>query len=124
MHSKFASSSGVSCTFCVKGCNDPAVVFCCSCHMFTCKGGQECHNRAPQLSQHNVIGLDRESATLLPTLLEPTEHHCSDPKHKKQDLDFYCKACRCFINQLCVMILHKDHNITELSTVAELIELK
>ena len=31
--SKFASSSGMSCTFCVKGCNDPAVVFCCSCHM-------------------------------------------------------------------------------------------
>ena len=105
--SKFASSSGVSCTFCVKGCNDPAVVFCCSCHMFMCKGGQECHNRAPQLSQHNVIGLDRESATLLPTLIKPTEHH------------IYCKTCRCFINQLCVMILHKDHNITELSTVAD-----
>ena len=117
--SKFASSSGVSCTFCVKGCNDPAVVFCCSCHMFMCKGGQEYHNRAPQLSQHNVIGLDRESATLLPSLLKPTEHHSSDPKHKKLDLDFYCKTCRCFVNQLCVMILHKDHSITELSTVAE-----
>ena len=105
--SKFASSSGVSCTFCVKECNDPAVVFCCSCHMFMCKGGQECHNRVPHLSQHNVIGLDRESATLLPTLLKPTEHH------------IYCKTCRCFINQLCVMILHEDHNITELSTIAE-----
>ena len=79
--SKFASSSGVSCTFCVLGCNDPAVIFCCSCHMFMCKGGQECHNRAPQLSQHNVIGLDRESATLLPTLIKPTEHH------------IYCKTC-------------------------------
>ena len=117
--SKFASSSGVSCNFCVKGCNEPAVVFCCSCHMFMCKGGQECHNRAPQLSQHNVIGLDRESATLLPTLIKPAEHHCSDPKRKKLDLEFYCKTCRCFVNQLCVMILHKDHNITELSTVAE-----
>ena len=114
--SKFASSSGVSCTFCVLGCNDPAVVFCCSCHMFMCTFGQECHNRAPQLSQHNVIGLDRESATLLPTLLQPTDHY---PKHKKLDLEFYCKTCRCFVNQLCVMILHKDHNITELSTVAE-----
>ena len=117
--SKFASSSGVSCTFCVKGCKDPAVVFCCSCHMFMCKGGQECHNRVPQLSQHNVIGLDRESATLLTTLIKPTEHHCSHPKHKKLDLDFYCKTCRSFICQLCVMILHKDHNITELPTVAE-----
>ena len=96
-----------------------AVVFCCSCHMFMCKGGQECHNRAIPLSQHNVIGLDQESATLLPTLLKPTEHHSSDPKHKKLDLDFYCTTCRCFVNQLCVMILHKDHNITELSTVAE-----
>ena len=117
--SKLASSSGVSCTFCVQGCNDPAVVFCCSCHMFMCKGGQECHNRAPHLSQHNVIGLDRESATLLPTLIKPTEHHCSYPKHKKQELDFYCKTCSCFICKVCVIELHEDHNITELSTVAE-----
>ena len=117
--SKLASSSGVSCTFCVHGFNDPAVVFCCSCHMFMCKGGQECHNCAPQLSQHNVIGLDRESATLLPTLIKPTEHLCSYPKHKKQELNFYCKTCSCFICQLCVIAVHKDHNITELSTVAE-----
>ena len=117
--SKLASSSGVSCTFCVQGCNDPAVVFCCSCHMFMCKGGQECHNRVPYLSQHNVIGLDRESATLLPTLITPTEHHCSHPKHKKLELDLYCKTCTCFICQLCVIAVHKDHNITELSTVAE-----
>ena len=87
--------------------------------MFMCKGGQECHNRVPQLSQHSVIGLDRESATLLPTLIKPTEHHCYDPKRMKLDLEFYCKTCRCFVNQLCVMILHKDHNISELSTVAE-----
>ena len=117
--SKLASSSGVSCTFCVQGCNDPAVVFCCSCHMFMCIFGQECHNRAIPLSQHNVIGLDRESATLLPTLIKPAEHHCSDPKHKKQELDFYCKTCSCFVCQLCVIVVHKDHNITELSTVAE-----
>ena len=119
--SKFASSSGVSCTFCVQGCNDPAVVFCCSCHMFMCTFGQECHNRVPwpHLSQHNVIGLDRESATLLPTLIAPTEHHCSYPKHKKQELFFYCKTCNCFICQLCVMAVHKDHNVTDLSSVAE-----
>ena len=117
--SKLASSSGVSCTFCVQGCNDPAVVFCCSCHTFMCKGGQECHNRAPHLFQHTVIGLDRESATLLPALMEPTEHYCSHPKHKKQELDLYCKTCSCPICQLCVIVVHKDHNITELSTVAE-----
>ena len=117
--SKLASSSAVSCTFCVQECNDPAVVFCCSCHMFMCKGGQECHNHAPHLSQHNVIGLDRESATLLPTLIRPTELHCSYPKHMKQELDFYCKSCSCFVCQLCVIAVHKDHNITELSTVAE-----
>ena len=117
--SKLVNSSGVSCTFCVHGCNDPAVVFCCSCRMFMCKGDQECHNRAPHLSQHNVIGLDRESATLLPTLIKPTEHHCSHPKHKKLDLDFYCKTCSCFICKLCFMAVHKDHNITQLFTLAE-----
>ena len=104
---------------CIQGFNDPAVVFCCSCHMFMCTFGHECHNRAIPLSQHNMIGLDRESATLLPTLIKPTEHHCSHPKHKKQELDFYCKTCSCLAYQLCGIAVHKDHNITELSTVAE-----
>ena len=81
-----------------------------------CTFGQECHNRASHLSQHNVIGLDRESTTLLPILIKPTEHHCSHPKHKKQELDFYCKTCNFY---LCVIAVHKDHNITELSTVAD-----
>ena len=119
--SMFSSSTKmVGCTFCVKGCTDPAVAFCCSCHTFMCKGGQECHSRAPQLVHHSVVGLDKESAMLLPTLMKPKEHHhCSHPKHTNLELDFYCSTCSSPICQLCALLVHKDHNTAELPTVAE-----
>ena len=85
-----------------------------------CKGGQECHSRAPQLVHHSVVGLDKESAMLLPTLMKPKEHHhCSHPKHKNLELDFYCSTCSSPICQLCALLVHKDHNTAELPTVAE-----
>ena len=117
--SKFGSDSGVSCTFCVNGCANSAVAFCCSCHTFLCKTGYDCHKYVPQLLEHSVIGLDKESAELLPTVLKPTEQYCSIPKHKKQELNFYCETCNCLVCRDCIVVLHKDHNITELSIIAE-----
>ena len=117
--SKFLSDHAVSCTFCVNGCSNHAVVFCCSCRMFLCKAGQDCHKYAPQLFAHSVVGLDKESATLLPTIMKPAELYCTHLKHKKQELDFYCKSCNSSVCRDCIISSHKDHNFTELSTVAE-----
>ena len=114
---KFVSSGGVSCTFCINGCTDPAVSFCCSCTKF--QGGQDSHSRAPQLSHHSVMRLDEESAKLLPTVMKPANQHCYQPKHTNEKMTFYCKTCSCLICRDCTVVLHKDHNITELWIVAE-----
>ena len=36
-----------------------------------------------------------------------------------EKLTFYCKTCSCLICRDCSVVLHKDHNIAELSTVAD-----
>eukprot|EP00731_Ephydatia_muelleri_P001816 Em0001g1816a len=117
--SKFSSDSGVPCTFCVNGCSSSAVAFCCVCHAFLCKAGQDCHRYVPQLLEHIVVGLDKESAAVLPTVMKPTEQYCSQPKHKKQELNFYCETCSCLVCRDCIVVVHKDHTITELSIIAE-----
>ena len=81
--------------------------------------GQDCHKYVPQLFAHSVVGLGKESATLLPTIMKPAELYCTHLKHKKQELDFYCKSCNSSVCRDCIISSHKDHNFTELSTVAE-----
>ena len=117
--SKMLTSREVSCNFCANGCTNPAVMFCCSCRMFLCKTGHDCHRCVPQLLDHNVVQLDKKIASLLPTIMKPTKHYCSQSKHKQQVLDFYCKTCNCLICRDCIVTVHKDHSITELSIVAE-----
>ena len=116
---KFSNDSGVPCTFCVNGCSNFAVAFCCVCNKFLCKAGHDCHRYVPQLLGHAVIGLDKESAASLPTVMKPTEQYCSQPKHKKQELNFYCETCKCLVCRDCIVVVHKDHSITELSIIAE-----
>ena len=116
--SNFVSDGGMSCTFCVNGCTDPAVAFCCSCTKFLCKGGQESHKRAPQLSHHSIIGLDKVSAEQ-PTVLKRTEMYCSHPNHETKELDLYCNTCCNLICNNCIIDSHKDHDITPLCIIAE-----
>ena len=117
--SKIVSSHEIPCNFCANGCRNFAVVFCCSCRRFLCKTGHDCHQFVPQLLEHTVLLLVKETAMLLPTIMKPTEHYCSQPQHKNQVLDFYCNTCNCPICRDCIRTVHKDHNYTLLSTIAE-----
>ena len=74
----FASDSRLYCNFCINGCTDLAVVFCCSCRQFMCSFGQTSHKRVPQLSQHKLIEVDKELAALLPTLATRTYERKAD----------------------------------------------
>lgn len=117
--SKFVNSSEVSCNFCANGCTDAAMVFCCTCRKYMCSTGEYCHNRVPSLFHHSMVKLDKESAAILPTLIKPMEPICSQSGHKKLELDFYCKTCSCSICRCCTVAHHKDHSVTELSSIAE-----
>ena len=116
--SKIGSGGEKPCDAC-DGDKGPAVVFCCTCRQFLCTFCNEYHKRNKILLHHQMVGLDQESVRLLPSIMTPTEHLCSQPHHQKEELKFYCETCQCLVCRDCTLVLHKDHRIAEVCNIAK-----
>ena len=117
----FFYSVVVCCDHCIDGRNGPAVVFCCTCRQFLCKHCEDHHRSGRQLSKHDIVGLDQVGAKPLLAIMKPREYYCTQPNHEENKIHSYCQTCQCLIH-VCgdgVPVAHKDHNITELSTIAK-----
>ena len=111
----------VCCDHCIDGRNGPAVVFCCTCRQFLCKHCEDHHRSGRQLSKHDIVGLDQVGAKPLLAIMKPREYYCTQPNHEENKIHSYCQTCQCLIH-VCgdgVTVAHKDHSITELSTIAK-----
>lgn len=117
--SKIANGREVCCDHCIDGRNGPAVVFCCICRDFLCKLCQEHHRSGRKLSKHTIIEISKEGAKQLLAAMKPREHYCSQPNHEDNRLNFYCETCNLLICRDCTTVAHKEHSVTELSTVAK-----
>ena len=115
---KIGSDGEKSCDVCIDGGKGPAVVFCCTCGQFLCTF---CHgnHKNNMFYCHQIVGLDKESLKLLPSIMTPTKHLCSQPHHQKEELKFYCETCQCLACRDCILVLHKDHRIAELCNIAK-----
>ena len=116
--SKIGSGGEKSCDAC-DGDKGPAVVFCCTCHQFLCTFCHEYHKCNKILRHHQMVGLDQASVRLLPSIMSPTEHLCSQPQHQKMKLKFYCVTCKRLVCRDCTLVLHKDHRIAEVCNIAK-----
>ena len=114
--SKIGSDGEKSCDACIDGSTGPAMVFCCTCRHFLCKPCHDNHKRNKILYQHQMVGLDKESFELLPSIMKPL---CSQPLHEKEELKFYCKTCQLLTCRVCTLVLHKDHRIAEVCNIAK-----
>ena len=114
--SKIVSNSEVCCDPCIDGRSGPAEVFCCTCYRFMCTF---CHEHHKRLSKHNIVGLDQKGAKQLQTTIKPRDHYCSQPNHEDNKLNFYCETCKSLVCRDCTTVAHKDHDVSEVSTVAE-----
>ena len=118
--SKSGSDGEKLCDSCIDGGKGPTVVFCCTCHQFLCTFCHEYHKRSKMFNHHQqVIGLDKESLTLLQSIMTSTEYFCSQPRHQKEELKFYCETCQCLACRDCAPVLHKDHRIAEVCKIAK-----
>ena len=117
--SKIVSNSDVCCDPCIDGRSGPAEVFCCTCYRFMCTFCHEHHKRHPKLSKHNMVGLDQEGAKQLQTTMKPRDRYCSQSSHEDNKLNFYCETCKLLVCRDCTTVAHKDHGVSEVSTVAE-----
>ena len=113
------SNSEVCCDPCIDGRSGPAEVFCCTCFRFMCTFCHEHHKCHPKLSKHNMVGLDQEGAKQLQTTMKPRDHYCSQPNHEDNKLNFYCESCKLMVCRDCTTVAHKDHGVSDVSTVAE-----
>ena len=66
-----------------------------------------------------IVGLDKESLKLLPSLIRPTDHLCSQPDHEIEVLKFYCEACQLLTCRDCTLVHHKEHRIAEMCNIAK-----
>ena len=117
--SKIGNGGEKSCDACIDGDKGPAVVFCCTCRQFLCTFCHEYHKRFKALHHHQMLGLDQESVRLLPSIMTPTEHLCSQSHHDKKKLKFFCETCQCLVCRDCTLVLHKDHRIAEVCNIAK-----
>ena len=118
--SKIASNYEVYCDDCIDGQNIPAVVFCCTCRQFLCQLCHDHHKHSRQLSKHSMVELDQEGAKQLLTNMKPCDQYCSQPNHEENKLNFYCETCKLLVCKDCTTVAHKDHDVTELSSVAKI----
>ena len=117
--SKIVSGGDVGCDHCIDGRNGSAVVFCCACREFLCKLCYEHHKSGRKLSKHSMVEMNHEGAKQLQATMKPREHYCTQPNHEDNKLNFYCETCSTLICRDCTTVAHKDHRVTELSTVAK-----
>ena len=66
-----------------------------------------------------IVGLDKESLKLLPSLIKPTDYLCSQPDHEIEVLKFYCEACQLLTCRNFTLFYHKDHRIDEMCNIAK-----
>eukprot|EP00731_Ephydatia_muelleri_P008751 Em0004g1089a len=115
--SKIGSDGEKSYDACIDGSMGPAVVFCCTCHHLLCKPCQDHHKRNKILQHHQMVGLDKESLKVLPSITKPiTKRFCSQPDHEKEELEYYCETCQLLTCRDC---LHKDHRTNEVCNIAK-----
>ena len=116
--SKIGSGGEKSCDACIDGGKGPAVVFCCTCGQFLCTFCHEHHKSSKIFHHHQMVGLDQESVRLLPSIMTPTQHLCSQPHHEKVKSKFYCESCQCLVCGDCSLVHHKNHRISKICNVA------
>eukprot|EP00731_Ephydatia_muelleri_P008742 Em0004g1080a len=115
--SKIGSDGEKSCDACIDGSMGPAVVFCCTCHHLLCKLCHDHHKRNKILQHHQMVGLDKETLKVLPSIMKPiTKRLCSQPGHEKEELEYYCETCQLLTCRDC---LHKDHRTDEVGNIAK-----
>ena len=117
----YMSSDGErSCDACIDGSTRPAVVFCCTFHHPLCKPCYD-HHKCKIFYHYELVGLDKNSIKILPSIMTPTEHICNQPHNcKGKQLKFFCEACQLLTcKDCCTLAIHKDHRIADMCNIAK-----
>ncbi|XP_078658243.1 tripartite motif-containing protein 2-like [Branchiostoma floridae x Branchiostoma belcheri] len=115
---KKGAEPGVPCQVC-EGNVEGTKSWCVDCAILMCEACTSVHRELPCSNDHEVT--DEETIKAEKDVGKfHRKRHC--PKHKNQELVFYCESCNALVCTACTVIDHrpgKDHNPVEIPTVAQ-----
>ena len=92
--------------------------YCFQCCMFYCEQCLIGHNMMRTNKDHRVLAVkefqdkDYEDALKRPAF-------CSEPRHEKKELEFFCENCKLAVCQACVTLQHSGHALKHIEDEAE-----
>ena len=116
---KMASDEMLPCDACSEVCEEdlvsipPATKYCVDCSQHVCEKCSKHHARM-KTGAHHVVLLGEEMST---ELIQLRKRHCQE--HKGETVKLYCYDCKTNLCGLCMALMHKQHNVVEISEAAD-----
>ena len=113
---KECKNSRVTCGNCEQKCSESS--YCFQCCLFYCVRCETAHNIMRRNRDHRVMVLkefrdkDYEDVLKRPVF-------CPEPRHKNDELKYYCKNCHTAVCQTCVTVNHYGHAFEHIDDEAE-----
>ena len=113
---KECNTTQVTCGNCDKKSSEAS--YCFQCCMFYCEQCLIGHNMIRTFKDHRVLAVKEfQDKDYEDVLKRPA--FCSEPRHEKEEVRFFCENCKLAVCQTCVTLQHSGHTLKHIEDEAE-----
>ena len=113
---KECNTTQVTCGNCDKKSSEAS--YCFQCCMFYCEQCLIGHNMIRLFKDHRVLAVKEfQDKDYEDVLKRPA--FCSEPRHEKEEVRFFCKNCKLAVCQACINLKHSGHALEHIEDEAE-----
>ena len=113
---KECNNTQVTCGNCDKKSSEAS--YCFQCCMFYCEQCLIGHNMIRTFKDHRVLAVKEfQDKDYEDVLKRPA--FCSEPRHEKEEVRFFCENCKLAVCQTCVTLQHSGHTLKHIEDEAE-----
>ena len=113
---KECNTTQVTCGNCDKKSSEAS--YCFQCCMFYCEQCLIGHNMMRTNRDHRVLAVKEfQEKDYEDVLKRPS--FCSEPRHEKEEVKFFCKNCKLAVCQACINLKHSGHALEHIEDEAE-----
>ena len=113
---KECNTTQVTCGNCDKKSSEAS--YCFQCCMFYCEQCLIGHNMIRTFKDHRVLAVKEfQDKDYEDVLKRPV--YCSEPRHERKELEFFCENCKMAVCQTCINLKHSGHALKHVEDEAE-----
>ena len=113
---KECNNTQVTCGNCDKKSSEAS--YCFQCCMFYCEQCLIGHNTMRTFKDHRVLAVKEfQDKDYEDVLKRPA--FCSEPRHERKELEFFCENCKMAVSQACATLQHSGHALKHIEDEAE-----